>query len=112
MQTAVPLLGCFLIIILQCVQADVYVKANSTCGSSCDGSVTNPWPTIAQGIQAVYSVGGTVIMNPGIYTGPGNFDLIITNSAAVVLEYVCLGHPPKGSNIFSDPRRVTQQMWS
>ena len=82
-----PLLGLLFILCLHSALSQTFVATNTTCSPSCDGSEANPWPTLEQGLNAVYSIGGTIVMKPGIYEGRGNFNLQITNSSAISIRY-------------------------
>jgi len=72
-----------------CVRGDVYVDASSGCASgtpACVGDSANPFQTIQQGLFAVSSGGGRVIVRAGRYAGPGNTNITFISADLTVLS--------------------------
>jgi len=65
----------------------VYVDADATCGELCDGSSSNPYPTIAPFGSWPMFLGGTVYLMPGVYSGGNNTNLIFHAGHAIVSQW-------------------------
>ena len=80
---------------------DVYVSTTGNDATG-DGTVTNPYATIQNGLTYVAD-GGTLHLMSGTYTGTGNRGLIITKNVAIVGENqtTALIDAQNSSNIFT-----------